>query len=307
MRRRERSPRPAGWALGPVALILVLLVSLLGACESEPTSAAARVNGRIITPGQVDVVESVSGIGGSPVGRNEALEQAIRTELVRQEAEKRTVVVSEEDVAARVAEVARQVGGQDVLAAKLTEAGLTQEQFATSIKDVLLGDRLAAAMLPEVKVKAAAIRVFYRTNAVAFTRPAAYDLGAIQVKNEMLGRAIARDLKRGKDFEDLAGRVTMDPIARKDGGRLGWVLAASVPEELAPLVARLKVGEWTDPVASSGGWFILKLFGVRAMRTKPLASVRSEISAELVRRGQARALKRWLDQARSEAAVEILQ
>ena len=69
---------------------------------------------------------------------------------------------------------------------------------------------------------------------------------------------ILADLRRGADFRAVARQFSQGAAAY-DGGDVGWVLEDQLAPEVAAAVAALPVGGLTGPVASAGGYYILRL------------------------------------------------
>jgi peptidyl-prolyl cis-trans isomerase SurA len=69
-------------------------------------------------------------------------------------------------------------------------------------------------------------------------------------------------LEAGEDFARLAVAVSHAQTAL-EGGSLGWRKGAQLPTLFADLVVRMKPGEFSEPIQSSGGFQIVKLNDMR--------------------------------------------
>jgi peptidyl-prolyl cis-trans isomerase SurA len=69
-------------------------------------------------------------------------------------------------------------------------------------------------------------------------------------------------LEAGEDFARLAVATSQAQTAL-EGGSLGWRKGAQLPTLFADLVVRMRPGEYSDPIQSSGGFQIVKLNDMR--------------------------------------------
>lgn len=72
----------------------------------------------------------------------QAIETLVNTELLRQKAKELDITVAEEEVDARYNEIVEQVGGEELLATKMAELGITNEGLLRDIKDELFIQKL---------------------------------------------------------------------------------------------------------------------------------------------------------------------
>lgn len=274
-----------------------------GGGKPEPL---ARVNGRPVTQAQVDDVRAEARLAGEQKDADDALDEAIGRELVRQEAERLGLVVDEAEVNERLAAVAERVGGEEALAQALEKAGMSAGGLRRGAAYGLLREKVRDERFGDVTVSDTAVRAFYRRHRDGlFTRAAAVDLESILVRTDRLAQKLVDDLRAGKRFSDLAKTYTLDPASKQQGGRLGWVTASSLPDPLRRAVEGMKDGEVAGPVAGPGGWYVLRLRGRRPARVTPFADVEADLRAELEMRARTRALDRWIAAERKRADVVL--
>jgi len=221
-------------------VLLLVIAGALGACTapgvplpfSEP--AAAVVDGHTISMKAYQARLEVSRHRDPFAGIKEALpspapsqrlegftiEQLVREEIVRQEAQKRHIAVSDHAVQSRI----------DALKAK---AGSASFNDALS-RNGFSGDSFRAyqrALLTEV----------------ALLRAMAKERAALA----------ARDLKAGDPFAAVAARWSDDSGTAARGGEAGWLAPADIPEPaLAAAVQSLAVGDVTGIIATNRGFAI---------------------------------------------------
>ncbi len=75
---------------------------------------------------------------------------------------------------------------------------------------------------------------------------------------ETEAREIHAQLQAGEDFSELAVARSDSPQAL-NGGDLGWRKASEMPDDLAPAIKALQVGEFTQPLRTTFGVHLFKL------------------------------------------------
>ncbi|MES2966653.1 MAG: SurA N-terminal domain-containing protein [Patescibacteria group bacterium] len=79
--------------------------------------------------------------------KTQAIDVLVNTELLRQEARKNGANVTAEDIDARYEEILTSIGGEEKLAAKMAELGITQESLRKDIEgEILIQGHLAEAV-----------------------------------------------------------------------------------------------------------------------------------------------------------------
>jgi len=107
-----------------------------------------------------------------------------------------------------------------------------------------------------------------------------YRLREIIVADLSQARALLASLRQGASFSDLAAEHSLDANGAI-GGEMGWVADTSLPAPFIRWVTTAKPGEVIGPINVPQGWAIIQLLGERATPKPTLASVRSQLEAEL--------------------------
>ena len=302
----------------PALLLLVLLLAAAGIAgcgggdggggggeKSDPV--VARVNGHEIRQSGVDGVRAEARLVGQKATAAAALDQAIEREVVRAEAAKLGVTVSDAAVDDRAAKVSEQLGGEVALSAALKKAGMTEAQLRASLEAAVLLDGVRAARYPQLGATPAEARRFYeRRRADLFTQPSAVDLGAIVVRNVGIAGNAVKRLRAGRPFSEVSRQFSTDPELKQTAGRMGWIDPRSMPGKLGSTVARLPLRAVSAPVAGPGGVWIFKVLGRRAAKVAKFSTVEKQLRAELTARKRSTALKQWLAQAVKSADIQKL-
>lgn len=81
-----------------------------------------------------------------------------------------------------------------------------------------------------------------------------------------------------KEFAKLAEELSDDKLTAKTGGDLGLFNAGSMEKAFEDAVAKLKMGEVSEPIKSSFGYHLIKVTELVPGETKPFESVKAEVA-----------------------------
>ena len=234
-----------GPALRRVVLLLVL-GGALSACDvpaaalSEP--AAAVVDGHEISmksyQARLEVSRHRDPFAGipeaipspAPTQRLEdfTIEQLVREEIVRQEAEKRGVSISDRALQSRI-DALRAQSGTAAFSAALSRNGFTADSFR------------------------------------AFERALLTEVALIQAMARDRAGSAAQELKSGHPFAAVAARWSDDTGTFSRGGDAGWLRPAEIPEPaVAAAVQSLAAGSLTGIIQTNRGEVIATVLERRA-------------------------------------------
>ena len=241
-----------------LALSAFLLTGLFGCGDKVPDGTAATVNGVAISQEELDInyqqflqLYEFYGIDVTAddvklEARNSMLETMITQELLMQEAEKREITVTDEEVEEYLTDmVNNQYGGsREELETAVEEAGMTMDYYKEAQREELMMTKL---------------------NADLVNHPETVDVikaRHILVASEEEANEIIAKLDNGEDFAVLAKEYSLDGSAA-DGGDLGYfatngVTTSKMVDEFTAGAQALEVGEYSKtPVMSQFGYHII--------------------------------------------------
>lgn len=117
---------------------------------------------------------------------------------------------------------------------------------------------------------------------------------------------IRKEILAGKvKFAVIAASVSKDPGSASDGGNLGWKSPDSFTPRFAKAIAKLKVGQISQPFQTRYGWHIAQLLGRRKYNeTKEMKRLHA---IEAIRASRAdEDTQLWLQRLRDAAYIKIL-
>jgi len=92
---------------------------------------------------------------------------------------------------------------------------------------------------------------------------------------------IAKQVKGGADFAELAKKVSEDKGSAANGGDLDYFGRGRMVPEFEQAAFSMQPGQISDPVKSQFGYHIIKMVDKRAGSTRPLDEVRPQIQQQL--------------------------
>jgi parvulin-like peptidyl-prolyl isomerase len=159
------------------------------------------------------------------------------------------------------------------------------------------------------------LREFYAENSDLFARPGRLVLAAAFVDTEQRpdpvarreAEEIARRVRAGEPLEQVRSALADLPVAELPQG---WLSLETIRQYLGPsaasAAARLAVGEVSDPIRASSGYWVLELRDRNPGEVAPFEQIRSQVRSEHLRsRGDA-ALREYLAGLRESAEIRIL-
>jgi foldase protein PrsA len=294
-----------------VSALLIALSAPLAAQErterlSLPDVASevvARVNGRDLTRDELAALAVA--VYGSQV-----LETLISQEVVRQEAERQGVTVTQaqidEYVGQRVQQyldgVARKAGAKDVaeLAARAGEpadaVARMRARAETALRPFVEPELLAMKLMArEITITDDEVRTEYNRQYGAKAKVLQIVLGT---KAE--AQSVIEKLRMGADFKQLAQEVSKDPVSRRNGGEMSPLPVTSL---LGSAASKLKPGEISEPVQSPDGFHVLKLVEMVPASETAFEDVKDALRDGLFERRIGERKDRWLGDLVSRADV----
>jgi len=89
----------------------------------------------------------------------------------------------------------------------------------------------------------------------------------------------------GEDFAALAKELSQDPGSATQGGDLGFIERGLLAPALDQAAFALDAGQLSEPVHSRFGYHLIEVTAIDPGETKPFTAVKSELIADLKRRG----------------------
>jgi foldase protein PrsA len=308
----------------PVALLLALVVVVAGCgggSKGVPSDAVARVGSDTIS--KTSFNELLAGAQRTYKARktafpkpgtaqyktlqDQAMQYLVQQDELEQKAKTLNVTVTDKDVDAKLKQIKKQYfGGKESSYKKQLKAqGLTEPQLRLDLHAQILSQKLYNAVTGKLKVSDADVTKYYNDNKSQYATSESRDVRHILVNNKKLADTIEGLLKDGGDFAALAKKYSKDPGSAKLGGKLTITKGQTVAP-FDKVAFTLKTNQTSPPVHTQYGWHIIQaLSAIKPAKTTPLASVKSQISQQLLQTKRTAAMTAWLNGVKKDFAKKI--
>jgi hypothetical protein len=267
---------------GSLAVIVLVAVPVLSACDTSPGAAALVGTNRITTDAlQKQVDESLS--GGqlqSQTGFDQAaftrqlLGHMINVRLLASTAAAHDVAVSQQDVANQTAAFVKQAGSLKTLQQQAASGGVTAAQLPGFIAFAALEQKLSGALVADLKATPAELAAEYQKNIDQFDQ---FQIAQIVVTSRSRAEQILHNVRKHPDsFASYARSDSIDTATKNSGGQVGFVGRTALQQAL---------GGSTPPATgtfalahTSSGYIVIHVI---SRRVQPQSAVTNQLKQSL--------------------------
>ena len=294
---------------------------------AEIPAVVARVNGQAIERWEFDnAVKRIEARAGGPVPperRDEVLrgllDQLVAYHLLAQESRARKIIVGDQDVDARLAEIRKSFPSEEAFTQGIAAQGLTPEHLREQTRTSLeVAKVIEAEVSPNVTVQDAEVSTFYQQNLERFKQGesvrashilfgVAPDATPVQkTAAKAKAQAVLKEVRGGADFAAVARAQSQDQGSAQQGGDLGFFPKGQMNPQFEDAAFNLKVGAVSGVVETPFGFHIIKVHERRGPRTAPLSEMAEQIKEFLVKGQREQKLEQFVERARAKGKIEIL-
>ncbi|MBP1735810.1 MAG: peptidylprolyl cis-trans isomerase, PpiC-type, SurA family [Deltaproteobacteria bacterium] len=231
--------------------------------------------------------------------------------LIRQQAKKFKIDVSDKEVEAIIDNIKKQYLIDDTeLRQKLKEDKISYEDFVAGLRSNVLKSRLLSRVIsPEVNVTEQDLRQYYDKHKDEFVNEE-YKLLQIFVSGQRAdGQKRITDayelLQEGKSFETVARDYSDDTKSAATGGDIGYVKKADLIPQLRAAVGFLTPGIYSSIIITPYGFHILKLVEKNKGETMTFEMARDSIHEKVVQEESDKRYKDYVGKLRKGSYIEV--
>ena len=127
----------------------------------------------------------------------------------------------------------------------------------------------------------------------------------ILVKTEEEAKEIAKALKGGGDFTQLAGSKSVDRGSAERGGDLGWFGWGKMVDEFQSAIFSMKPGQTSKPIKTAFGFHIIRLDSLREVPLQPFEEMKDRIKQQLSSTRPRELANKYITKLRDGANIKI--
>ncbi|HOV85813.1 MAG TPA: peptidylprolyl isomerase [Syntrophobacteraceae bacterium] len=286
----------------------------------------ANVNGEIILYSDIQnrirsmekLKKANPGIAPEAISEREVLQQLIREKLAEAEIKRLKITVSDGEVDSAIQNLKAEHHVTDAqFEEALRQEGETLKSFRNTVKKQIEQSRLMDRVLKsKIVITDEQVNAYVRTAppptvptreslriSVIFL-PSGDDGKQAQAAQKQ-AKEIHNRLKGGSDFGRMAREYSKGP-ASEEGGDVGFVELGDLAPPIAAAVRKLKKNDFSEPVVTPAGVYIVKLLDVRTERPDPGEMDNKErIRRELYQKEVNRQYENWMKELESRSFIQI--
>ncbi len=308
-------------------IALVLWVIMLLNCKAEASilldRVVAIVNKEVITWSDLyrnmefEALESVKNMSPQEKKRifkeneHSFLETMIDMKLQLQEAERRGMSISKEEVNNAIEMIRSKYGmtGEDFQKA-IAQEGFQLKDYQKKLAEQMLLSRIVdQEVRSKIIISEEDVDRAIKNNSSIVKETEGYVISILTLSKDGSMEAleaqaveILERLKKGESFAELARQYSADPSA-KAGGALGFVNKTDISPQLMSILEGLKEQGISEPFRTDRGVSIVMLHQKREIRGEK--ELREAVRQKLAEEGFNRQYKNWIKSLRERSYVEI--
>jgi len=245
-----------------------------------------------------------------------AIQDEISRSLLVQKSGELGLSVTDAELDGKIAEVKSRFKSEAVFLHKLTDQGLTLEQYREELKtDLLLDALIKKEIEPGIMIDPKEMRAHYEHNLKRYQSEEKVRASVILIKirpdsgsegeREAMKKieSIMEQLKVGNDFGSLARKFSQDSLAEKEGD-LGFFTRGQMLPAFSEKAFGLKVGEVSDPFKTAHGIHLLKVTDRTPGGTRPFEEAQDSIREELVKKKLGQATQDYVQALKGKADIK---
>lgn len=305
------------WQLAIISVAVIAVIAIGGIIFSASGGTAASVNGVPVAQADIDkqfalikqqqqkVFEGPAGADQEKRFRASILDYLITAELIRQEAKKQGVTVSESDVDTRVAQIKKIFdNNQARFEQALKEQGMTPDELRSKLHDQAVAEKMLARVNKGIKTDEKAIKAYYEKNKSQFAEPEQKRWRQIVVSHKKKADDLIEKINDGADFAVLAKANSADQQTKAQGGEIGWMSDSNFPPDIAKELTGLGVNDVSKSLKGPDGYHIFQLLEIKPARKRSFEEVKGQIKQTLLRDEQRARSSAWLKELKKKAEIK---
>jgi len=329
---------------------------LLGGCgtksQVDTSPVVIKVNNGSITQKMVDDSLSKAPLSannidaGKPqnhfislIYKNKIINDLIIKELLNEEAQKRKITVSAEELNAKVQDIEAKIGGTAKLEQALALNKLDKDSFKEMLKQDLVKEKLVANISGSNSVSDSQVKDFYKKNMdkyfkhpdlvrashilIAVSEPeirskienaadkkaspaeinkqVADEMNAAKVKAQKILEKVQAEPAK---FEELAKANSQDTVNAEKGGDLGFFSAKEMVPAFSKAAFSMKPGEVSkELIKTEFGYHIIKVSDRKKAGSTPYDEVKENIKRFLSDQNKMENLKKLIESSKNSAKI----
>ncbi len=196
----------------------------------------------------------------------------------------------------------------------LASSGQSVSDLLLRVKLNLLSQKIQKEIIKKKStVTQAQITKYYDENKSKYGTPEKRSVRIILTKTEAQALAAKKEIESGKSFASVAGKDSIDPTSKANGGLLKEVVKGEEEKALDTAIFTSSKSVLGGPVKTPFGYYIYEVVSITAGTQEPLSKVQSTIKQQLIATGEQSALskfvkefkKKWMEKTECRSGYTV--
>ncbi|MBS7344881.1 MAG: peptidylprolyl isomerase [Caryophanon sp.] len=231
----------------------------------------------------------------------DTLETMITNEIVKQEADKAKVKVSDEDIDAEYENYINYYGGEESFNSMLQMYGMSADDVRKDIENSLLTEKVIAST---IEVKDDELKKYFDENAANYETSAEVAAKHILVETEEDAKKVQERLNAGEEWDKLAAEMSTDTSNKDKGGDLGFFGEGVMVEAFQTAAFAQEVGTISEPVQTDYGFHIINVYDKKEATPAVFEDVKDKVKDDYVYAKVSEQYATWMEEKKEEYKVE---
>jgi len=245
----------------------------------------------------------------------EAIERTFITALIEEEAERRGIAITSEEVDAEFERqyeffLASERITEEQLATYLLSQGMTmagfQENSRKSVEAQMLVEAVQRAVSGTIDLSNDDIATYFEENRTDYNREERVKASHILVETADQAQSLLLDLSAGADFAEMAREHSIDTGSGALGGDLDWFVRGQMVPPFEEAAFSLEIGQLSEAVETEFGFHIILLTGREEEVHPELDEVFEQVGLDAEGSIIAEKAQAWYQTARTAASVTVM-
>jgi foldase protein PrsA len=177
----------------------------------------------------------------------------------------------------------------------LASSGQSVSDLLLRVKLNLLSQKIQKQVIKnKSQVTQAQIEKYYNENKSKYGTPEKRNVRIILAKTEAAAQSAKKEVESGNSFASVAGKVSIDPTSKANGGLLKEVVKGQEEKALDTAIFSAGKGTLAGPVKTPFGYYVYEVVSITAGTQEPLSKVQTTIKQQLIASGQQSALSKFV-------------
>jgi parvulin-like peptidyl-prolyl isomerase len=229
------------------------------------------------------------------------LDRLIEDRLILQEAKVEKVVIDQDRLKAKLADIKKRYPSDEALQQDLAKQGLVPADLENKIREqFLMFSIVEAKVRSKIVIGPDEITSFYNQHKREFLKPETRELDVFTLDDDSLAKTLVYNLRMGKKPEELASLYSFRI------SKMSAALGDDLRKEIEGVVFKLGIMEISNPIEIDGQYYIFRLNNIIGSQQLTLAQAQSRIHAYLFEMKMQEGLTRWLDELKKRSYIKVI-